>query len=115
MLSITHNCFPDSEIRIFTVEDNAVIGWIDVSQWGQESILIERVFVEPAHRSRGIDRLMLNEFLELVDKDCQGVQEIIVTERATNPSRLELYRALGFCDEWKEDGLVGLRLEAMNM
>jgi GNAT superfamily N-acetyltransferase len=96
--------------------DGSVVGmaiyFVSFSTWtGRHGLYLEDLFVEPAHRSRGIGRALMQALARrALDRDYKRLDWAVLD---WNQPAINFYRALGAVpmEEWTTFRLAGERLE----
>ncbi len=93
-LEVVKQCFRYSHFIGYVLElDGEIIGYVCGSSMFEDSELM-RIAVLPAHRGKGLGKLLLERFIEGVSS--RGAERTFLEVRASNEAALALYLKSGF-------------------
>ena len=95
-MKIKSKVLPCACLEVTAIEHDELLGRVSVSEWGTGPIAtVDEIVIDPQYRSRGVARQLLDELLG-VAAITPEVEEIAVSARRTDPTRIRLFREAGF-------------------
>jgi ribosomal protein S18 acetylase RimI-like enzyme len=96
------------EVSIASFNGNILMGYIIASEKVTGTVHIHKFIVNPSFRRQGIGRDMLKKLISHAGKN---ISKITLKVYEDNPEAIDFYRAAGFTDGGKSNGLLNLEMK----
>jgi GNAT superfamily N-acetyltransferase len=94
-LAEVQRAYRDPNAAFLALLDGAPVGCVALTRWDPSTVVMKRLFVDPARRRIGAARALVASALDFCREHKYG-RVVLDTERERLPAAYELYRSLGF-------------------